>query len=69
MNAVIKEKGVQILIPGEATLFRTSAVDVTQAVIDKIDAAMTTTPVNRVRVPRKPTQEEIQRAQAQARGR
>jgi outer membrane protein len=69
VNTVIKEKGIQILIPGEATLYRTGAVDVTQAVIDKIDAAMTTTPVNRVRVPRKPTQEELQRAQAQAQGR
>ncbi|PHS24889.1 MAG: hypothetical protein COA84_08630 [Robiginitomaculum sp.] len=69
VNTVIKEKGIQILIPGEATLYRTGTVDVTQAVIDKIDAAMTTTPVNRVRVPRKPTQEELQRAQAQAQAR
>lgn len=66
VNAVIKDKGVQILLPGEATLYRTGSVDITQAVIDKIDAAMTTTPVNRVRVPRKPTEEEIKRAQAQA---
>ncbi|PHS28028.1 MAG: hypothetical protein COA85_04195 [Robiginitomaculum sp.] len=67
VNAVIKEKNIQILLPGEATLYRTAAVDVTEAVVAKIDAALTTTPVNRVRVPRKPTQQELQ--QAQARGR
>ncbi len=52
VNTVIKEGNIQILLPGEATLFRTSAVDVTEAVVAKIDAAMTSTPVNRVRVPR-----------------
>ncbi len=67
VNDVIKEKNIQILLPGEATLYRTAAVDITEAVVEKIDAVMTTTPVNRVRVPRKPTQQELQ--QAQARGR
>jgi Skp family chaperone for outer membrane proteins len=66
VNDVIKEKKIQILIPGEATLYRTASVDITEAVVEKIDAALTTTPVNRVRVPRKPTQQEIARAQAQA---
>ncbi|MDQ7018127.1 MAG: OmpH family outer membrane protein [Robiginitomaculum sp.] len=66
VNEVIKEKNIQILLPGEATLYRTSAVDITEAVVAKIDAVMTTTPVNRVRVPRKPTQQELQQAQARA---
>ncbi len=64
VNAVIKERNVQILLPGEATLFRIADVDITEAVVGKLDAAMTTTPVNRVRVPRKPTQQELAQAQA-----
>ena len=65
VNAVIKERGIQILLPGQATLYRTSSVDITQDVVNKIDAAMTTTPVNRVRVPRKP--QPRQQGQAPAR--
>ncbi len=65
VNAVIKEGNIQILLPGEATLFRTSTVDVTEAVVSKIDAALTTTPVNRVRVPRVAPQQQ----QGQAPGR
>ncbi len=61
VNGVIKERNIQILLPGEATLFRTSTADITEAVVGKIDAAMTTTPVNRVRVPRKLTAEQQQR--------
>lgn len=68
VNAVIKEGNIQILLPGEATLFRTSSVDVTEAVVAKIDAALTTTPVNRVRVPRKLTPQQRQQLQ-QAQGR
>jgi Skp family chaperone for outer membrane proteins len=65
VNAIIKERKIQILIPGEATLFRVSAVDITEDVVKKLDVAMTTTPVNRVRVPRKPTQQELAQQQAQ----
>ena len=63
VNAVIKAHGIQILLPGQATLFRTPAVDVTREVVAKLDAAMTTTPVNRVRVPRKPQPQQQRRAQ------
>ncbi len=52
INAVIKERNIQILLPGEATMFRTASADITEAVVTKIDAILTTTPVNRVRVPR-----------------
>lgn len=54
VNAVIKEKGIDILLPSKAVLFRNKQSDITAEVTAKLDAAMTTTPVTRVRVPRNP---------------
>ncbi len=54
VNAVIAEKKIDILLDGTDILFRNQQSDITEAVVAKMDAAMTTTSVARVRVPRVP---------------
>jgi Skp family chaperone for outer membrane proteins len=54
VNAVIAEKNIDVLLDGTNILFRNKESDITEAVIVKMDAAITTAAVTRVRVPRKP---------------
>ncbi len=64
VRATLVEKGVHILLPIEAVMFRTAQVDITKDVVAKIDAKVTTIPVNRVRVPRVPQQQQAAQAGA-----
>ncbi|PHR60301.1 MAG: hypothetical protein COA47_07850 [Robiginitomaculum sp.] len=54
VNGVIADKKIDILFDGADILFRNKQSDITEAVVIKMDAALTTTSVARVRVPRVP---------------
>ncbi len=54
VNAVITEKKIDILLNESAVLFRNKQSDITADVIKKMDEAVSTSVVVRVRVPRKP---------------
>ncbi len=57
LEKLVADRGADILVEREVLIFASEAVNVTQDVIDLLDARMTETPVERVRIER-PTAEE-----------
>jgi len=58
VNLVISEKKIDILLDGSTVMYRNKQSDVTLDVIAKMDASITASDVVRVRVPRKPQQQQ-----------
>ncbi|VAV93473.1 hypothetical protein MNBD_ALPHA06-2256 [hydrothermal vent metagenome] len=54
VNAVIAENKIDVLLEGGSVMFRNKQSDITEAVIAKMDAAIISAIVTRVRVPRVP---------------
>jgi len=52
VNSVILENEIDILLNGSTVLYRNAASDITEAVVQKMDAGVITSIVTRVRVPR-----------------
>lgn len=66
VQQVIDEKKIDVVLPSTSVLYRNKASDITLEVVAKLDAAMTTTPVTRVRVPRVPPKQQAPQRQAPA---
>ncbi|MBN4047746.1 OmpH family outer membrane protein [Oceanicaulis sp. AH-315-P02] len=58
VNQVIKENNIDILLDGSTVMFRNKASDITEQVIKNMDAAITSSIVVRVRVPRVAPQQQ-----------
>jgi hypothetical protein len=52
VNQIIKENDIDILLDGSTVMFRNKESDITEQVVIKMDAAITSSVVVRVRVPR-----------------
>lgn len=51
LQEIVNERGADILIDRSAVVFASDAVDISDTAIERMNARMATTPVNRVRVP------------------
>jgi len=53
MQAVMTERNEVIMLDQSVTIMTANSVDVTDVVLERLNARVTTTPVNRVRAPQR----------------
>jgi Skp family chaperone for outer membrane proteins len=58
LQEIVSERNASVLIDRSVVVFAADSVDVTQSAIERLNQRISTTPVNRVRVPTQPAQQQ-----------
>jgi Skp family chaperone for outer membrane proteins len=58
LQEIVSERNASVLIDRSVVVFAADSVDITQSAIERLNQRISTTPVNRVRVPTQPAQQQ-----------